>query len=112
VATPAPPKRVATRVVIPALDVDLPHVDHVAGVLNRDDATKSAAPLISRAIAIENQRASAIFEDHELRSRSASLRLLNLALLRVAGAVQPVSEQLEYFRRADASYFARWIGLE
>ena len=42
-------------------------------------------------------------EDRELRSRSASLRLLNLALLRVAGAVQPVSIQLEYFRHADRS---------
>jgi uncharacterized membrane protein YccC len=76
-------------------------VDCVAGVLSRDEATKSTTPLIIRAIAIENQRASAVFEDRELRSRSTSLRLSNLALLRVAGALESVGEQLEYFRHAD-----------
>jgi hypothetical protein len=32
---------------------------------------KSAVPLVSKAIAIENQRASAIFEDCEVRDRSS-----------------------------------------
>ena len=74
--------------------------DHVTGLLG-GDAGKSTASLVSRAIAIENQRASAIFEDRELRSRSSSLRLLNIALLRVVGAAQSLGEQVEYFRHAD-----------
>jgi uncharacterized membrane protein YccC len=74
--------------------------DHVTGLLG-DDAGKSTASLVSRAIAIENQRASAIFEDRELGSRSSSLRLLNIALLRVVGAAQSLGEQLGYFRRTD-----------
>jgi len=73
--------------------------DHVVGVLSGDDAAKSTAPLVSRTIAIENLRASAVFEDRSLRHRSNSLRLLNIALLRVVGAAQTVDEQLGYFRR-------------
>ena len=75
--------------------------DHVAGLLGAGDAGKSTASLVSRAIAIENQRASAIFEDRELRGRSSSLRLLSIALLQVVGAVQLLGEQLAYFRCAD-----------
>ena len=74
--------------------------DHVAGVLDGDGG-KSTASLVSRAIAIENQRASAIFEDRALRSRSSSLRLLNIALLRVVGTAQFLSEQLGYFQDTD-----------
>jgi uncharacterized membrane protein YccC len=74
--------------------------DHVAGLLG-GNAGKSTASLVSRAIAIENQHASAIFEDRELRGRSGSLRLLNIALLRVVGAVQSLGEQLGYFRHTD-----------
>src|SRR5438552_2442154 len=70
--------------------------DHVTELV-AGDAGKSTASLVSRAIAIENQHASAIFEDRELRSRSSSLRLLNIALLRVAGASQSLGEQLGYF---------------
>jgi len=74
--------------------------DHVTGVLSGDNAAKSTALLVSRTIAIENQRASAIFEDLSLRGRSNSLRLLNIALLRAIGAAQMVAEQLDHFRRA------------
>ena len=74
--------------------------DHVTGLV-AGDAGKSTASLVTRAIAIENERASAIFEDRELRSRSGSLRLLNIALLRVVGAAQSLGEQLGYFRHTD-----------
>ena len=76
-------------------------VDHVAAVLGGSDAAKSTASLVSRAIAIENQRASAIFEDRELRGRSDTLRLLNIALLRAVGAAQSLGEHLGYFRHPD-----------
>ena len=75
--------------------------DYVVGVLDVGDAAKSTAPLASKAIAIENQRASAIFEDRELRDRSSSLRLLNLALLRAVGAAQQLGEQLANLRSAN-----------
>ena len=81
--------------------------DYVAEVLGGGDAAKSTAPLVNRAIAIENQRASAIFEDRQIRGRSSALRRLNVALLRVVGAAQSVGEQLEYFRHTDQPIWAR-----
>ena len=62
-------------------------------------ATKSAAPLIGSAIAIENQLASTVFEDGTMRARCASLRMLNLALLSVAAAAQSAAEQLGSLRQ-------------
>jgi len=73
-------------------------LDHVA-TLGGGAAKKSAAPLISSAIAIENQLASAKFEDREIRDRSRSLRFLNLALLRVAAATESVAEQLGHLHQ-------------
>jgi uncharacterized membrane protein YccC len=63
-------------------------------------AAKSAVPLVSKAIAIENQRAAAIFEDTEVRERSSALRLLNLALLRAVAAAQSLGDHLTYLRHA------------
>jgi len=74
--------------------------DDITGLLG-GDVRKSTASLVSRTIAIENQRASAIFENRELRGRSSSIRLLNIALLRVGGAAQSLGEQLGYFRRTE-----------
>ena len=82
-------------------------VDHVTAVLRGDDAVKSTASLVSTIIAIENQRASAIFEDRDLCRRSNSIRLLNIALLKVVGATQAVSEQLGYFRHTGRPVGAR-----
>jgi uncharacterized membrane protein YccC len=73
--------------------------DYVAELLGGGDAAKSPARLVSSAIALESQRVAAEFEDREIRERIGSLRLLNIALLRVAGATQWVGEQLAYFRR-------------
>jgi uncharacterized membrane protein YccC len=75
-------------------------IDYLAQMPDDGPAAKSAAPLASKAIAIENQRASAIFEDREVRDRSSSLRLLNLALLRAAAAAQSLGEHLAYLRHA------------
>jgi len=75
--------------------------DYVAEVLSAGDKAKSPAPLVGRAIAIENQHASAVFEDGEICKRSSSLRLLNIALFWVAGSAQWVGEHVGYFRRTD-----------
>jgi uncharacterized membrane protein YccC len=73
-------------------------LDYVA-TLAGGDTTKSAAPLIGSAIAIEDQLASAVFEGGTMRDRRASLRMLNLALLSVAAAAQSAAEQLSSLRR-------------
>ena len=75
--------------------------DYVTGVLGGGDAAKLAGPMVGKAIAIENQRASAIFEDHDIRDRSGALRLLNIALLRALGAAQHLGEQLADLRHAN-----------
>jgi len=75
-------------------------IDYLAEMPDDGRAAKSAAPLVSKAIAIENQRASAIFEDREVRDRSSSLRLLNLALLRAVAAAQSLGDHLAYLRDA------------
>jgi uncharacterized membrane protein YccC len=75
-------------------------IDYLAGMTENGRAAKSPAPLVSKAIAIENQRASAIFENREVRDRSNSLRLLNLALLRAVVAAQSLGDHLAYLRHA------------
>jgi uncharacterized membrane protein YccC len=61
------------------------------------------AKLLGQAIAIENLRASAVFEDRELRARSDRLRLLDLALIDVVGVAQLFGPQLDALRRSGAS---------
>src|SRR4051794_40677962 len=75
-------------------------IDYLAEMPDDGRAAKSAVPLVSKAIAIENQRASAIFEEREVRDRSSSLRLLNLALLRAVAAAQSLGDHLAYLRDA------------
>lgn len=76
-------------------------IDYLAELADAGRTAKSAAPLVSRAIAIENQRAAAIFEEREVRDRSSSFRLLNLALLRAVAVAQSLGEHLAYLRHAD-----------
>src|SRR5262249_8276874 len=73
---------------------------YALAVLGHGNAAPLRAKLISQAIAIENLRAAAIFEDREVRDRSNSLRFLNTALIDVVGAAQRLGEQLENLRHA------------
>jgi uncharacterized membrane protein YccC len=73
---------------------------YALAVLGHGNAAPLRAKFISQAIAIENLRASAIFEDREVRDRSNSLRFLNTALIDVVGAAQRLGEQLENLRHA------------
>jgi hypothetical protein len=65
------------------------------------------AKLIGKAIAIENLRASALFENGEVRSQSNSLRLLNAALIDILGAAQRCGAELGILRRTAERIKAR-----
>jgi uncharacterized membrane protein YccC/class 3 adenylate cyclase len=80
--------------------------DYGIALLGDGDASPLRAKLLGQAIAIENLRASAIFEDREIRDRSDSLRLLVAALINVVGVAQLLSRQLGALGRTDAATVA------
>jgi len=55
---------------------------------------------LGQAIAIENLRASAIFEDREIRDRSDRLRFLDTALIDAIAVAQPLGQQLDTLERS------------
>jgi uncharacterized membrane protein YccC len=75
--------------------------DYVLAVLSNADAAALRAKLIRQAIAIENLRASALFEDREVRDRSYTLRRLNAALIDVVAAA-PVEYRRQTAERIEA----------
>src|SRR5260221_1637009 len=72
---------------------------YALALLGGRDVASVRSKLISQAITIENLRASAVFEDREVRDRSSSLRLLHTALINVVGAGQLLHDGLENLRR-------------
>jgi uncharacterized membrane protein YccC len=70
--------------------------------LSASDAAPLRVKLLSQAITIENLRASARFEDRDIRERSNALRLLGAAYLRVVGVAQLIGRQLDAPGRAEA----------
>jgi len=81
-------------------DVRVSVADYALAVLGDGDMAATRGTLIGRAIAIENLRASAFFENREVRDRSNLLRLLNTSLINVIVAAQLLSESLGNLRRA------------
>jgi uncharacterized membrane protein YccC len=77
--------------------------DYAIALFSASDAAPLRAKLLSQAIAVENLRASAMFEDRDIRGRSNALRLLDAAFLRVVGVAQLLARRLDAFGRADAS---------
>jgi uncharacterized membrane protein YccC len=69
--------------------------DFVLAVIGERDVVKLRTKLISQAILIENLRASAVFEDREIRDRNSALRRLDIALLNVVGAAELLGQRLE-----------------
>jgi uncharacterized membrane protein YccC len=65
----------------------------------RGDSAPSRTKLLGQAITIENLRASAIFEDREIRDRSDRLRFLDTALIDAIGVAQPLGQQLDALER-------------
>jgi uncharacterized membrane protein YccC len=82
-------------------DIRVSLANYVSAILGSRDVAQARADLMSRAIAIETLRASAIFEDREVRSRSRTLRHLNAMLIDVLGAAQLLDERLKKLRHAN-----------
>jgi uncharacterized membrane protein YccC len=76
--------------------------DYAIALLSASDAAPLRVKLLSQAITIENLRASAMFEDRDIRERSNALRLLGAAYLRVVGVAQLIGRQLDAPGRAEA----------
>jgi uncharacterized membrane protein YccC len=73
--------------------------EYAAAVIEGGDITSLRAKVISQAIATENMRSSAVFEDREVRARSNLLRLLNAALINVIAVAQPHGTRLDIVQR-------------
>ena len=77
--------------------------DYAISLFKPGDSAPLRAKLLGQAIAIENLRASAIFEDREIRERSDPLRFLDLALIDAVGVAQLLGPQLDALGRSGAS---------
>jgi uncharacterized membrane protein YccC len=77
--------------------------DYAIALLGAGDTAPLRAKLLGQAIAIENLRASAIFEDREIRDRSNALRLLDAALISVVGVAQLLGRQAGALGRTGAA---------
>ena len=77
--------------------------DYAIALFKPGDSAPLRAKLLGQAIAIENVRASAIFEDREIRDRSDRLRFLDWALIDVVGVAQLLGPQLDALRGSGAS---------
>jgi len=74
-------------------------LEYVAAVLFGADASSERTQLLGQAVTIENMRASAVFEDPDIRDRSDALRRLEIAFLGFLGVSQLLGRSLEWFRR-------------
>ena len=77
--------------------------DYAIALFEPGDGAPLRTKLLGQAIAIENLRASAIFEDREIRERSDRLRFLDTALIDVVGVAQLLGPQLDALGRSGAS---------
>jgi uncharacterized membrane protein YccC len=77
--------------------------DYAVALFSAGDTAPLRAKLLGQAIAIENLRASAIFEDREIRGRSNSLRVLDAALINAVGVAQLLRRMLDALGRTGTS---------
>ena len=75
--------------------------DYAVALLDGDDVGSLRTKLLGEALAIKNLRASAIFEDREIRDRSNALQRLDVAFANVVTISQLLSWQLDAVRPAD-----------
>jgi uncharacterized membrane protein YccC len=73
--------------------------DYAAALLAGRDTTSLRTKLLGQVIAIEHLRASAIFEDREIRDRSGALQHLDIALLGVVDIAYLLGRSLDWLRR-------------
>jgi uncharacterized membrane protein YccC len=69
--------------------------DYALALFGAGDTAPLRAKLLGQAIEIENLRASAIFEDREVRDRSNSLKLLDAALINAVDVAQLLRRTLD-----------------
>jgi uncharacterized membrane protein YccC len=74
--------------------------DYTAALLGGRDTTSLRTRLLSQAIAIENLRASAIFEDDEIRNRSGALQRLDVAMLGLLDIAHLLGRSLDWLRHS------------
>ena len=77
--------------------------DYAVALFGAGDTAPLRAKLLGQAIEIENLRASAIFEDREIRDRSNALRLLDAALINAVGVAQLLRRTLDALGHTGAS---------
>jgi len=71
-------------------------------VLEGRDTPEQRSSVLAQAIAIENLRASAVFEDRDIRLRSDALRDLAAAMLAVADIAYLLGRSLDWLREREA----------
>jgi uncharacterized membrane protein YccC len=69
--------------------------DYAVALFGAGDTAPLRAKLLGQAIEIENLRASAVFEDRDIRDRSNSLRLLDAALINAVDIAQLLRPALD-----------------
>jgi uncharacterized membrane protein YccC len=77
-------------------------VEYTAALLGGQETASQRTRLLGQVIAIENLRASAVFEDRDIRDRSDALRRLDVALLGVVDVGQLLGRSLDWLRRDSA----------
>jgi uncharacterized membrane protein YccC len=77
--------------------------DYAVALFGAGDTTRLRTKLLGQAMEIENLRASAIFEDREIRARSNALRRLDLALINAVGVAHLLRRMLDGLGRTGAS---------
>jgi len=76
--------------------------DYALALFEAGDTARLRAKLLGQAIALENLRSSALFEDREIRDRGDLLRFLDTTLVDVVGVAQLLT-QLDALRQRGAS---------
>jgi uncharacterized membrane protein YccC len=84
------------------VDAHAGRADYAVALFGAGDTAPLQAKLLGQAIEIENLRASAIFEDREIRARSNALRLVDLALINSVGTAQLLRRTLDALGQAAA----------
>jgi len=72
--------------------------DYAAALVRGDDAASSRAKLLDQIITIDNQRASAVFEDPDIRARSGALQHLGVATLTFLNVSYLLQQSLAWLR--------------
>jgi uncharacterized membrane protein YccC len=73
--------------------------EYATALLEGRDRTSLRTKLLGQAITIENLRASAIFEDRDIRARNGALRRLNITMFDVVDVAHLLDRSLEWLWR-------------